>query len=364
VQLLFTIPDFWPHVRRGSERIVHDLSVSMARRGHDVTVLTCQPGGRGRSVRTEGFAIRYVGTPIFPGRRGALAGLELFALQAMARGLGSPAALHHAFYITDAYGLVQAARLRRRPVVFSWHGVPDATWWELHMRRIHHQYRAMAARADRVTVMAESSARRFRDDYHAEPTVLVPGIFVDDYALPKVPPARPRIVSSAAMDDPRKRIDVLVDAFGRLVSWGHDVELVLVGGDPTPVRRLVAAQPEEVRQRITASATISDLAPIYAGATIGALSSENEAFGLVALEYQASGMPAVVGDDGGSGELVSTETGRTFRRGDGADCARALAEALDLACDPRTANHCREHARQWDWTVRGDAYEDIYRALT
>ena len=33
-------PTYWPEVRRGAERLVHDLAGWLAKEGHDVTILT------------------------------------------------------------------------------------------------------------------------------------------------------------------------------------------------------------------------------------------------------------------------------------------------------------------------------------
>src|SRR5690606_17754466 len=37
-------PTYWPEVRRGSERVIHDLGVALVDRGHEVTVLTTHNG--------------------------------------------------------------------------------------------------------------------------------------------------------------------------------------------------------------------------------------------------------------------------------------------------------------------------------
>lgn len=51
MRLALLMPSYWPEVRHGSERLVHDLGVVMARRGHEVTLITTHPGAR--EVRIE-----------------------------------------------------------------------------------------------------------------------------------------------------------------------------------------------------------------------------------------------------------------------------------------------------------------------
>jgi glycosyltransferase involved in cell wall biosynthesis len=271
--------------------------------------------------------------------------------------------VHHAFYLTDAYGLMLAGRMRRRPLVFSWHGVPGAAWWEANQRRKHHWYKRMARRADCISVMTAASARRFREDYGGDPVVLTPGIFVDDYTSAGEPQSRRTIVCSAAVDDPHKRIGFLIDAFAQVARSVDDVELLLIGhGDPTAALRQAQALGPAIAPRVRWEAT-TDVASACSRCTVGALTSVNEAFGLVVLEYLASGMPAVVTEDGGAADILTSDTGATFREGDVEDCARALVHALELAADPRTEGLCRARARDFDWHIRGDAYEDLYQRL-
>jgi hypothetical protein len=40
VRIALLHPTYWPEVRRGSERLAHDLATALANRGHEVTLLT------------------------------------------------------------------------------------------------------------------------------------------------------------------------------------------------------------------------------------------------------------------------------------------------------------------------------------
>lgn len=363
MRLLYTIPDFWPQVRRGSERLVHDLSAAMATRGHDVTVLTRSGRAQPRVSRMDGFGVAYASRPRVTRRLLGLNPLEGFSITAAKRAAWRPADLHHAFYISDAYGLSQAGRLRHRPLVFSWHGFPERAWWEANEPRTHRWYLRMAERADVVTVMTEASARQLRQDYGREATVMPPGVFVDDFDVPRVPTNKRTVVCAAAVDDGRKRIDLLLSAFEIVARNLDDVHLLLVGqGDATEMRRQTAGMDGSIAARIDWRPG-SDLPATYAGCVAGALTSYKEAFGLVVIEYLAAGLPALVSDDGGGAELVTPGTGVTFPAGDVDGCAAALLSVLDLAADTATAGRCRARAREYDWSRRATGYEDLYRGL-
>jgi glycosyltransferase involved in cell wall biosynthesis len=104
-------------------------------------------------------------------------------------------------------------------------------------------------------------------------------------------------------------------------------------------------------------------AHLFADAWASALAAYNEAFGLVLVESLACGTPAVGMDDGGVPEIIDRpEVGRLFD-GSEEDLARALLEALDLADDPATAQHCRARAESFSTARTAAECLRIYEEL-
>ena len=56
MRIAFLHPTYWPEVRRGSERLVHDLASGLAGRGHEVTLITSHPG-RPTVNEEDGFRV-------------------------------------------------------------------------------------------------------------------------------------------------------------------------------------------------------------------------------------------------------------------------------------------------------------------
>ena len=131
--------------------------------------------------------------------------------------------------------------------------------------------------------------------------MLSPGIYIDDYTVTTVRDGDRVIVYAGALDDWRKRLDVLLDAFEMLEAG--DVRLHLVGpGDPGSIAERVSRMDRSHALRVSWSGVTDDVSTIYSSGTIGVLPSQEEAFGLTVLECLASGLPVVVADDGGSGD--------------------------------------------------------------
>ncbi|MFN2464910.1 MAG: glycosyltransferase family 4 protein [Candidatus Dormibacteria bacterium] len=361
LDLLFSLTYQWPEVRRGSERLVSDLGRVLGARGHRVTVVS---GTRGRGRReAPAPGVRSALVPFTRARLAGLSELESGATRALVAGLARNAEVCHAFYPSDGYGFHLATRLRRRPHVVSWLGMPDREWWEAHEPRTHGWFLRSLETAGAITVMSAAAADVMAQQYGRLPLVLPPGVDTADFRRPRARPGPPVILCADAIDDPRKRIDTLLAAFAVLAAEDREVRLLLVGdGDPRVLRERVAGLRAGRLEGVTIARS-DDVAAACAGAAVGVLTGEREVFGLVTLEFLAAGIPAVVPETAGSRMLVPAGAGLAYDPTDVAGCAAALRDALKLAADPATEDRCRAAAAPHDWSLRLGDYERLYEGL-
>jgi glycosyltransferase involved in cell wall biosynthesis len=101
-------------------------------------------------------------------------------------------------------------------------------------------------------------------------------------------------------------------------------------------------------ERVVFTGNQIDIAPYYAiSDLVVSASLEPEAFGRVAIEAQAMGVPVIASDHGGSLETVlDGETGWLFEHGDSEDLAAKLRLALDCA---ENRERKGRQARKWAW---------------
>jgi len=90
------------------------------------------------------------------------------------------------------------------------------------------------------------------------------------------------------------------------------------------------------------------------------LPSEQESFGLAALEAMASGVPVVATQVGGVAELVDEASGRLFPVGDVEAMGAAALEMLDR---PELRANARARAEQFAQPAQVDRYEAFYRRI-
>jgi glycosyltransferase involved in cell wall biosynthesis len=161
---------------------------------------------------------------------------------------------------------------------------------------------------------------------------------------------------------PHKRLDLLVDVFGDLVGRFPDARLILVGDhERDPFHTCYPALRARVRRlglddvvRFTGFLPDEDLVVLLNRATVLALPSMVEGFGLPALEAAACGCPVVATSASPLPEALGSAV-LPVRPGDRDDLARALArvlgdarlrDAMRAAGPPAAAPHTWERAAE------------------
>jgi phosphatidyl-myo-inositol alpha-mannosyltransferase len=341
VRVALTHAYCWPEVRRGGERLLHELAGALARRGHDVTILSSarQPG----RTTEDGVTVVRLPNPRGEGLRQELR-FGRTVLPSLLRGRFD---VVHSLGVGDASAAIVAGRTRRTGrTVFTHLGIPIREWYE--QQPDWHRQRFVARHVDVYGCLSAHAAATFEAGF-GRPAARTPG----GVRLARFTPAErrtphPTLLYSGVLDEPRKRVGDLLAAVAILARTEPDLRLWLSGpGDPTA---LLAEAPTEARLRteILPLGT-PDLAAVYGRAWATVLPSTHEAFGLVLVESLACGTPIVAADHSGPPELVAPGTGALARPEDPASLAEACAQALQLSREHDIVERCRAAAEPYDW---------------
>ncbi|HPU50473.1 MAG TPA: glycosyltransferase [Burkholderiaceae bacterium] len=150
-------------------------------------------------------------------------------------------------------------------------------------------------------------------------------------------PSSTRLLLYTGRFAPEKHLGLLADAVG-LLGPGH--LLVAVGSGPRP--------PRGAQVRVLPPVTDSGLlARLLANCDIYVHAGDQETFGLGALEAMASGLPTVLSDCDGLGELAQAG-GLAVKSRQPSDWAKAMASALSERRD-ELRDQALAHARAHDW---------------
>ena len=138
-----------------------------------------------------------------------------------------------------------------------------------------------------------------------------------------------------------KGLEMLADAFKKLVGVGAPIALAVIGDGPyrKEMEESLAGYPV----LFTGYLAGEQLQHGYASADLFVFPSATDTFGNVVLEAQASGLPVVVSDEGGPRELmIDGETGLVFRAGSTDDL---VATIRTLVSDPKRIDLMGRQAR-------------------
>ncbi|NUN15045.1 MAG: N-acetyl-alpha-D-glucosaminyl L-malate synthase BshA [Myxococcales bacterium] len=128
---------------------------------------------------------------------------------------------------------------------------------------------------------------------------------------------------------PVKRIADVLDIFRRVASVRNAV-LVLVGDGPDRSRAEAFARQHDLWHRVAFLGKQEHVGSWLTLADIFLFPSENESFGLAALEAQSTGLPVVGSDAGGIREVVEDSvTGFLHSVGDTAAMAQSVIDLID-----------------------------------
>jgi len=351
LRLLFTLP--WATRSGGAEEMLQALVEGGPRHGYESEVVFLQEGPWPEQLRAEGVPVHVLGA-------GRVRELHL----------GARAVLR----------LARILRRRRPDVVLNWvaktqlYGSPAAVlagigervvWWQhaIPEGRGHWLDRAAtalpAAAIGCTSHAAAEAQRRIRpgrpmfvvaagtrapEGVHTgdaggrpagEPAAGGPPAVEGARADPAVPPGPPAgtlVVGLVARLQPWKGQDRLLRAAALLRERGHDVHVLLVGGDSwslapdyaSALPRLIGEL--ELDGQVTMTGEVPDAGPYIDRMDVLVNASDPEPFGIVLLEGMARGVAVVAVDSGGPREIVQDGvTGMLARSGE----PIALADAIE-----------------------------------
>jgi glycosyltransferase involved in cell wall biosynthesis len=212
------------------------------------------------------------------------------------------------------------------------------------MARLARWDRDTAGRADRYVAISHYVAGRIRRYYNREATVIYPPVDTDFFHPDFARPERFALVVSALV--PYKRIDVAIAACGRV-----GVPLTIAGDGPERARLERAAAESGANVTFLGRLSNDAIRDLYRRSAVTLLPGEED-FGIVPLEAQACGRPAVALARGGTTEtIVDGHTGTLVAEMTPEAFADAITNTIDRAWD---AHAIRAHAERFSRKRFGD----------
>lgn len=198
--------------------------------------------------------------------------------------------------------------------------------------------------SDGLTTVSEYLKERTNAEFDISREIRVIPNFVDPQKFRRLEKDREqRIVCHSSNFRPLKRIPDIIKAF-KMISQEINCKLILVGNGPERPKAEKLAKNLGISNRVHFLGNVKNVQEILGKSDLFLLPSEDESFGLAALEAMSCEVPVVASNIGGLKELISHGVdGYLIEVGD----AEALAQySLKILQDPRLQGEFGKNARQ------------------
>ena len=401
---------YYPQIN-GVAVFSHNLAVGLARRGHEVMVITPSQTGRNYTRTQDGVKVKYLRSmdvKVYPDqinpvpKKKKVLGVELphlfykngfkvsiFPQIEIKKILDDfkPDVVH--VQVSDPIGLsvVSYARKRGIPVVTTEHNQPEVITDPLKMpgpmkkpvnAMLSAYFRNRQSKSDFVTMPTEQAIRNLLEKHQFEiPIAAVSnGVDLKHFKPGKAPAGIYRkygidkdaaVVLYVGRVDPEKQVGAVIAAFKEARKFVPKTEMVIVGDgvDKARLEKMVKDDGLSSSIKFLGRVTPPDLYELYRVGTLFATASEIETQGIVLIEAAATGLPLIAVDKGAVSEVcISDKNGFLCRPGNTAEIAEAMIKILsDPELQQKFATNSVKIAAEHDMEKTLDKFINIYQKL-
>jgi glycosyltransferase involved in cell wall biosynthesis len=362
----------YPFFKGGKEVRHYELLRRAVRSDVHVDVYTMK-WWQGASIRREsGVTYRALcrAWPMYSGDRRSITQAIFFAVASM-RLLFMPFDVIDADHMPylQVFPLRVIAKLRRVPLVVTWHEWWGTDYWGLYLGRLGSiaaiVERRVALGADHVLVTTSQTAKHLCNAGVAPEriSVLPPGIDFAEVSQ-SLPSERIHDVLYIGRLLEHKCVHLLLSAVALLRDEGLLLTCGIFGRGPELNRLVQMVDQLNLKSQVQLHAPLEHQSEVFSlmkGARIFCYPSIREGFGLAVIEALACGTPVVTTNhpDNQAQHLIEDGKVGVVCTPDAASIAHALREALGISTTPST----EFETEQWDWQKRADELVDVYRAV-
>jgi glycosyltransferase involved in cell wall biosynthesis len=371
MRILVLIHEF-PPVGGGGGRAAEDICTALARRGHELTVLTAHLRGLPRDEMRNGLRIiRLPSLRTQPYKTG-LAAMAAFVLAGFKAGYcfirrWHPDVIHVHFAVPAGAAALVLSRLTGVPYVLTAHlgdvpgGVPEKTggWF----RWLYPFTPSIWRGAKRVVAVSEYTRKLALKHYPVDVRVIPNGVDLKVLTPAALSVHKPPVVVFAGRFMPQKDPVGLVETLARVrdLPW----MCTMLGDGPLrpQVEATIAAHGLAGRFRLPGWVTPEDVISHFAESDLLFMPSLSEGLPVVGVQALAMGLAIVANKVGGFVDLV--EPGRNGSLAEPGDREGLTAALRALLSNPaaleKARRRSRELARRFDIESVADDYQAIFR---
>lgn len=354
----------------GSGVVASELAIGLAKKGHEIHIVSYAPPFRLRAFYQNIFVheIEVATYPLFKYPPYELGLVTKLVELAETHGLDIIHAHYAVPHAASAYLAKQIFNSKRLKTITTLHGT-DITLVgaDPSFQRV---VKFAIEKSDGVTAVSRYLMKRTVEEFDIRREIRVIPNFVDIHRPSQIrdlcsreawAPQGEKILMHASNFRPVKRIADVVRIFAK-VREAIPAKLLLIGEGPERLFIQQLVRELKLNSDVHFMGEQDQLEPLFLCADLFLLPSEQESFGLTALEAMNCGVPVIATDIGGLPEVITHgQTGYLFPVGDIADMA---ASAISLLGDPARHELFKAQARRRaEQYFNGEKIIPIYEAF-
>ncbi len=359
-----------PYVIGGVQKRIWEVATRLSRRGHDVTIFGMKHWHGSSVFQKDGVRIWGVcpPQPLFVNGRRSISEAISFAAHLF------PPLMRQQYDVIDAANFPffpcftsafhQVARGSR--LVITWHEVWDEYWTEYLGKKglLGKATERLTARLPQTAISVSQRTERRLQRLGRRSIEVIPN-GVDTQAIRGLPlaSARTDIIFVGRMSK-EKNVPLLIEAVRVARNKGRSLSCLLVGDGPERAHIDGMIAEMGLQNSIAVRPDIEDDSQVLSlmkSSKVLVLPSAREGQGIVVVEANACGIPAVVAEhpNSAAGDLIVEGKNGLICQLSAADLAEKIMAAIDRRQPWDDA--CREFAQEYDWEPIVDALERIYQ---
>ena len=344
---------------------VHDLAIALERLGHTVSVLApaesdeglpsfVQSTGKPRAVRYNGSVARLSFGPVTASRVSKWIDEGEFDV------------LHVHEPLAPSLSVL-ACWSAKGPIVATWHSSMDRSRVLLSLMKLART--AMEKVSARIAV-SNAALETLREHVGGDALVIPNGVDIGAFnnALPLDgwPGSGKSLVFLGRVDEPRKGLKVLIDAYPAIRAKNPGLRLLIAG--PGDASDLIDELSPSDAESITVVGMIREdqKASVLASGTLYiAPNTGGESFGIVLLEAMATGTPVVASNLAAFARVLGNGHAGVLFNNEDSESLAATVNKLLLDEHQQQALSAAGHARaaQFDWSIVAHQIVEVYESV-
>lgn len=372
LKIAYVYDAVYPWVKGGVEKRIHEVSVRLADRGHEVHVYGMRSWGDPAVIERDGVVLHGVcpGEALYSAGRRTVPQALRFGKAVLRPLLASGADVVDCqnFPYFSCFAAKAASVLRGAPLVVTWHEVWGDYWYDYLGRRgvFGKAVERLAAHlTDHHVAVSPSTARALEGLGVPAPVPVVP----NGIDLSRIAAIAPAAESSDVIFTGRlireKNVDLLLRALVPVREEVPDLRALIVGDGPErpALERLARDLGLAGAVRFTGFLPrYDDVIAAMKASRVFVLPSTREGFGIAALEAMACGLPVVTTDHGmnAARDMVTSSTGMLCHMS-----VDDIATKIEIVLSnlPEYHKACIQTALKYDWENIVDELERAYTGI-